>query len=84
MCKRVMEAENSIVLTIYSSVNIFITLGWCSENDYGFTYEYTYQDYEYSNIQLVTKPAARHVIFLLQAASAIAFCRTERICVQVA
>ena len=48
----------------------------------GFTYEYTYQDYEY--IQLVTKPAARHVIFLLQAASAIAFCRTEHICDQVA
>jgi len=31
-----MEAENSIPLIIYSSVNIFIALGWCSENDYGF------------------------------------------------
>jgi len=33
---RVMEAENSITLIIYTSVNIFIALEWHSENDYGF------------------------------------------------
>ena len=38
-----MEAENSTTLTIYTSKNIFIALGWRSENDYGF-HEYTYQD----------------------------------------
>ena len=57
----------------------------------GFTYEYTYQDYEYYAcsvhllyIQLLTKLAARHVVFLLQAASVIALCRSEHICDQVA
>jgi len=33
---QVMEAENSITLTIYSSVNVFIALGCPSENYYGF------------------------------------------------
>ena len=28
---RVMEAENSITLTLYSSENVFIALGWHSE-----------------------------------------------------
>ena len=37
---QVMEAENSITLT---SVNLFIALGWHSENDY----DYTYQKCEY-------------------------------------
>ena len=47
----------------------------------GFTYEYTYQDYEYYAclvhllyIQLVTNSI--HVVFLLQAASAIALCHS--------
>ena len=39
---RLMEAENSIILTIYiySSENIFIALGWHSEMIMGF-HEYT-------------------------------------------
>jgi len=64
-----MEAEHSITFTTYSSVNVFIALGWSSENDYGF-YLSIYlaglwidnQDYEYYTcsvhllyIQLVTK-----------------------------
>ena len=34
---RVLETENAISVTIYiySSVNVFIALGWHSENDYG-------------------------------------------------
>jgi len=66
---RVMEAENSITLTIYSSEHVFIALRWCSEMIMGF-HEYTYQDREYIiramntkhtqctclYIQLVTKP----------------------------
>ena len=61
----VMEAENSITLTIYSSEHVFIALRLCSEMIMGF-YEYTYQDHEYIiramntkhalYIQLVTKP----------------------------
>ena len=46
---RVMEAENSITLTIYiycRSVNMFIALGCHSEMIMGF-HEYTYQDHEY-------------------------------------
>ena len=43
---RVMEAENSITLTIYSSEHIFIALRWRSEMIMGF-HEYTYQDREY-------------------------------------
>ena len=43
---RVMEAENSFTLTIYSSEQIFIALRWCSEMIMGF-HEYTYQDREY-------------------------------------
>jgi len=38
---RVMEAENSITLTIYSSEHVFIALRWCSEMIMGF-HEYTY------------------------------------------
>ena len=54
---RVLEAENSITLTIYyTSENIFIELGWCSENDYGF-YEYTYQDPKYIMRAMNTKHA---------------------------
>ena len=66
---RVMEAENSITLTIYSSEHVFIALRWRSEMIMGF-HEYTYQDREYIiramntkhaqctglYIQLVTKP----------------------------
>jgi len=62
---RVMEAENSITLTIYSSEHVFIALRWRSEMIMGF-HEYTYQDREYiiramntklsMYIQLVTKP----------------------------
>ena len=39
---RVMEAGNSITLTVYTSVNIlnFIALGWRSENDYGLNTKY--------------------------------------------
>ena len=40
-------AENSITLTLYSSVNVFIALEWRLEMIMGFTYEYTYQDCEY-------------------------------------
>ena len=43
---RVMEAENSITLTIYSSEHVFIALRWRSEMIMGF-HEYTYQDREY-------------------------------------
>ena len=43
---QVMEAENSITLTIYTSENVFIALQWCSEMIMGF-HEYTYQDHEY-------------------------------------
>ena len=32
--RRVMEAENSITLTNYSIINLFIALGWSSEYDY--------------------------------------------------
>ena len=39
---RVMEAENSITLTIYSSEHIFIALRWHSEMIMGF-HEYTYR-----------------------------------------
>ena len=61
---QVMEAENSITLTIYSSERIFIALRWHSEMIMGF-HEYTYQDREYiiramntkhAQSQLVTKP----------------------------
>ena len=41
-----MEADNSITLTIYSSEQVFIALGWCSEMIMDF-HEYTYQDLEY-------------------------------------
>ena len=68
---RVMEAENSITLTIYSSEQVFIALRWCLEMIMGF-HEDTYQDREYIiramntkhaqctclYIQLVTKPYA--------------------------
>ena len=50
---RVMEAENSITLTTFSSENAFISLGWHSENDYGFTY----QDREYLIRAMNTKHA---------------------------
>ena len=43
---QVMEAENSITLTIYTSENVFIALRWCSEMIMGF-HEHTYQDREY-------------------------------------
>ena len=33
---QVMEAEKSITLTVHTSENVFIALGWRSENDYGF------------------------------------------------
>ena len=33
---RVMEAETSITLIVYTSINVFIALSWHSENDYGF------------------------------------------------
>jgi len=89
---RVMEAENSTTLTIYSSEHIFIALSWRSEMIMGF-HEYTYQDREYIiraintkhaqctclYIQLVTKPW----VFLLQAACTIALCHSEDICDQV-
>jgi len=66
---QVIEAENSITLTIYSSEHVFIALKWRSEMIMGF-HEYTYQDSEYIIramntkharctcliIQLVTKP----------------------------
>jgi len=68
---RVMEAENSIILTIYSSEHVFIALRWRSETIMGF-HEYTYQDCEYIiramhaqctclYIQLVTKPHTIHM-----------------------
>jgi len=41
-----MEAENSIILTIYSSDHVFIALRWRSEMIMAF-HEYTYQDREY-------------------------------------
>ena len=37
---QVMEAENSITLTIYTSEQVFIALGWCSVMIMGF-HEYT-------------------------------------------
>ena len=43
---RVMEAENSITLTTYTSEHVFIALGWRSEMIMGF-HEYTYQECEY-------------------------------------
>ena len=43
---RVMEAENSITLTIYSSKHVFIALRWRSEMIMGF-HEYAYKDREY-------------------------------------
>ena len=46
----VIEAENSITLTISTSTNVFITPRWCSKNDYLFVYEYTYQDCEYIRV----------------------------------
>jgi len=42
---RVMEAENSITLTIYSSEQVFIALRWHSEMIMGF-HEYNYPDHE--------------------------------------
>jgi len=41
-----MEVENSITLTVYSSVNIFIALHGAQKMIMGF-HEYTYQDCEY-------------------------------------
>jgi len=32
-----MEAEHSMTLTIYTSEDVFIALGWGSENDNGWT-----------------------------------------------
>ena len=62
-CACASNGSRELTLTIYSSVNVFIALGYHSENDYGLTYEYTYQDCEYIlwilcmlYIQLVTKP----------------------------
>ena len=66
---QVMEAENSITFTIYSSEHVFIALRWRSEMIMGF-HEYAYQDREYIirgmntkhvqctglYIQLLTKP----------------------------
>ena len=93
---RVLEAENSITLTIYcSSESVFIVLGWCSENDYGL-HEYTYQDPEYILRAMNTKHAQCTCctsagnqtlyiwVFLLQAARMIALCHSEHICDQVA
>ena len=37
---QVMEAKNSITLTIYTSENVFIALGWCSDNDNAFSLIY--------------------------------------------
>jgi len=60
----VIEAENSITLTIYSGEQVFIALRWHSEMIMGF-HEYTYQDREYiiramntkhAQSQLVTQP----------------------------
>ena len=53
---RVMEAENSITLTIYSSEHVFIALRWRSEMIMGF-HEYTYQDREYIIRAMNTKHA---------------------------
>ena len=52
-----MEAENQITHTVYTSANLFIALRWHSENDYGFTYEYTYHDCEYIVRTMNTKNA---------------------------
>ena len=53
---RVMEAENSITLTIYNSEHVFIALRWRSEMIMGF-HEYTYQDREYIIRAMNTKHA---------------------------
>ena len=53
---RVMEAENSITLTIYSSEHVFIAPRWRSEMIMGF-HEYTYQDREYIIRAMNTKHA---------------------------
>ena len=42
---QVMEAKNSITLTIYTSENVFTAPRWCSDNDNAF-HEYTYQNRE--------------------------------------
>ena len=92
---RVMKAEKS---TIYTSVNIFIALGWCSESDYGLLIrKYAYQDCEYIIRTMNTKHthctcyifSIQHqnlyiLLFLLQAACMIALCSSEHICDQVA
>ena len=92
---RVMEAENSITLTIYSSEHVFIALNWRSEMIMGF-HEYTYQDREYIIRAMNTKHAQCTCctsagnqtlyiwVFLLQAARMIALCHSEHICDQVA
>ena len=43
---RVMEAENTLTIYIYSSEHVFIAQRWRSEIIMGF-HEYTYQDREY-------------------------------------
>ena len=77
---QVMEAENSMTLTIYSSVNAFIALGCRSEirnamnTMHAQSICYTFSLW----------PNTIHVVFLLQAASVIALCHSEHICDQVA
>jgi len=41
-----MKGENSITLTLYTSENVFMALGWCQKMIMGF-HEYIYQDREY-------------------------------------
>jgi len=93
VCVQVMELENSITLTIYSSEHVFIALRPHPEMIMGF-HEYTYQDHEYIIRAMNTKhtqcthSAGKQTlyiwVFLLQAACTIALCHSEHICDQVA
>jgi len=66
---RVMEAENSITLTIYTSENVFIALGCGSEMIMGF-HECTYQDQEYIIRDMNTK----HALYILHSAGNHIWC----------
>jgi len=57
----VMEAENAITLTTYTSGHVFIALGWRSEMIMGF-HEYTYQDREY----IIRAMNTKHAVGFLQ------------------
>ena len=72
----VMEAENSVTLTIYTNVTVFAAIylpGLWIHN----------QDYEYCACSVYLL-CIQLVVFLLQAASVIVLCRSEHICNKVA